>query len=98
MSSSTVSARRGLYWLWHYPLLIPEKLLFYDPTVSLRPTYTSFLSDNPECVNENETPVVLISELLPWKWGSGRGRNAGYPAPPAQIPACATNALGSCLR
>ncbi len=26
-----------------------------------------------------------------------RGRNAGYPAPPAQIPACATNAPGSCL-
>ena len=27
-----------------------------------------------------------------------RGRNAGYPAPPAQIPACTTNALGSYLR
>ena len=27
----------------------------------------------------------------------GRDRNAGYPAPLAQIPACATNALGSCL-
>jgi len=30
--------------------------------------------------------------------GIGRGRNAGCPAPPAQIPACATNAPGSCLR
>ena len=29
---------------------------------------------------------------------NGRGRNAGRPAPPAQIPACATNAPGSCLR
>jgi putative transposase len=28
---------------------------------------------------------------------TGRDRNAGYPAPLAQIPACATNALGSCL-
>jgi len=28
----------------------------------------------------------------------GRGRNAGYPAPPAQIPAGATNALGSSFR
>jgi CheY-like chemotaxis protein len=28
---------------------------------------------------------------------SGRGRDAGCPAPPAQIPACAANALGSCL-
>ena len=29
---------------------------------------------------------------------SGRDRNAGHPAPLAQIPACATNALGSYLR
>jgi hypothetical protein len=29
--------------------------------------------------------------------GSGRGRDAGYPAPPAQIRACATNAHGSYL-
>ena len=28
---------------------------------------------------------------------SGRGRNTGYPVPPAQIPACAANALGSSL-
>jgi len=28
---------------------------------------------------------------------SSHGRNAGYPAPPAQIPACGTTALGSCL-
>jgi hypothetical protein len=28
---------------------------------------------------------------------TGRGRDAGCPAPPAQIPACAPNALGSCL-
>ena len=27
-----------------------------------------------------------------------RGRNAGYPTPPAQIPACGSPALGSCLR
>jgi hypothetical protein len=27
----------------------------------------------------------------------GRGRDAGYPAPPAQIPACSTTAPGSCL-
>jgi hypothetical protein len=27
-----------------------------------------------------------------------RGRDAGYPAPPAQIRACAASALGSCLR
>ena len=29
--------------------------------------------------------------------GESRGRNAGHPAPPAQIPACTTNALGSYL-
>ena len=27
----------------------------------------------------------------------GRGRNAGFPAPPAQIPACGITAPGSCL-
>jgi hypothetical protein len=27
----------------------------------------------------------------------GRGRDASYPAPPAQIPACGTTAPGSCL-
>ena len=30
--------------------------------------------------------------------GAGRGRAAGCPAPPAQIPACGTTALGSYLR
>jgi hypothetical protein len=28
----------------------------------------------------------------------GRGRDTGYPAPPAQIPACGITASGSCLR
>jgi len=28
---------------------------------------------------------------------NGRGRNTGCPVPPAQIPACAANALGSSL-
>ena len=34
----------------------------------------------------------LISDVA-----KGRGRNTSYPVPPAQIPACATNALGSSL-
>ena len=29
---------------------------------------------------------------------AGRGRDTGYPAPPAQIPACGITAPGSCLR
>ncbi len=29
---------------------------------------------------------------------TGHGREAGCPAPPAQIPACAANAPGSCRR
>jgi hypothetical protein len=28
---------------------------------------------------------------------AGRGRDVGGPTPPAQIPACGTTALGSCL-
>ena len=35
--------------------------------------------------------------LLGLRPPGNRGRDAGYPAPPAQIRACATNALGSCL-
>ena len=30
--------------------------------------------------------------------GLGRGRDAGCPAPPAQIRTCGTTAYGSCLR
>jgi hypothetical protein len=32
-----------------------------------------------------------------WEREEGRGRDAGYPTPPAQIPACGTTAPGSCL-
>lgn len=37
-----------------------------------------------------------IEELF-YSADGGRGRNTGYPVPPAQIPACTTNALGSSL-
>jgi hypothetical protein len=37
-------------------------------------------------------------KLLGETFSTGRGRNAGFPAPPAQIPACGTTAPGSCLR
>jgi len=37
---------------------------------------------------------VSLIELL---WETSRGRDAGYTAPPAQIPACGTTAPGSCL-
>jgi len=36
-------------------------------------------------------PALLSLQLQ----AEGRGRNAGYPAPPAQIRTCATNAYGS---
>jgi hypothetical protein len=51
-------------------------------------------------------PVCLgVAALVFLSWPSasstgfagGRGRDAGYPAPPAQIPACGTAAPGSCL-
>jgi hypothetical protein len=38
-----------------------------------------------------------LADLLYPPGKLGRGRNAGHPAPPAQVPACATNALGSYL-
>ena len=49
--------------------------------------------------------IIHINEMhggryaLAWFcFSDGRDRNAGHPAPLAHIPACATNALGSCLR
>ncbi len=44
------------------------------------------------------SPVTSQSTILRRGGRNGRGREAGYPAPPAQIPACATNAPGSCRR
>ncbi|HSF30623.1 MAG TPA: hypothetical protein VLK82_09170, partial [Candidatus Tectomicrobia bacterium] len=43
-------------------------------------------------------PVQHSSTPL-WRIGfyTGRGRDASYPTPPAQIPACGTTAPGSCL-
>ena len=38
--------------------------------------------------------AVMALRAMP---GARRGRNAGYPAPPAQIPACGITAPGSCL-
>lgn len=47
-------------------------------------------------------PLFLDDELerLPreLRENLGRGRNTGYPVPPAQIPACGITAPGSCLR
>jgi len=37
--------------------------------------------------------IPLLNQLR-----HGRGRNAGCPAPPAQIRTCGTTAYGSCLR
>jgi hypothetical protein len=38
--------------------------------------------------------AVMALRAMP---GAHRGRNAGCPAPPAQIPACGITAPGSCL-
>ena len=47
--------------------------------------------------------MLLVAIIVPIFVGFGslslcRGRDAGCPAPPAQIPACGTTAPGSCLR
>ena len=43
------------------------------------------------CLKKNKRTAKQVGKII------GRGRNAGCPAPPAQIPACAANAQGSCL-
>ena len=42
--------------------------------------------------------VVSDQGSTPFGNARGRGREAGCPAPPAQIPACSTNAPSSSLR
>jgi hypothetical protein len=42
-------------------------------------------------------PVASAVTALRAMPGARRGRDVGYPAPPAQIPACGTTAPGSCL-
>jgi len=48
------------------------------------------------CPGQNESAGKRLRKGAPWLKFS-RGRDAGHPAPPAQIRACAANALGSCL-
>ena len=46
-------------------------------------------------LNRDVALKVLPAEMTD---RTDRGRDAGFPAPPAQIRACRTSALGSCLR
>ena len=45
--------------------------------------------------NERASEIAVAHQAGPW--GQDRGRDARCRTPPAQIPACATNALGSYL-
>ena len=61
-------------------------------------TFSQRLSMDEQALIQSRGELVgigLIAYRKPKDIGSGR--NAGRPAPPAQIPACATNALGSYL-
>jgi len=55
------------------------------------------LAKTPKVIKGCCIIVAGFTELGSSPGRSGRDRNAGCPAPLAQIPACATNALGSCL-
>jgi putative transposase len=49
-----------------------------------------------ELLDVEELSCLAEAKVLIEDWHEdGRGRDAGCPAPPAQIPACASNALGS---
>jgi hypothetical protein len=50
------------------------------------------------CGTKSFTLEISEEKVLGKALGESRGRNAGCPAPPAQIPACGTTAPGSCLR
>lgn len=55
--------------------------------------HLDLLANNPIIYRPRVCPHCSFGQL----WCHGRGRNTSCPVPPAQIPASATNALGSSL-
>ena len=53
--------------------------------------------DDPDPAERAELASQIFAQEDEIGTFSGRGRDARCQAPPAQIPACASNALGSCL-
>jgi hypothetical protein len=61
-------------------------------------TYTTWKALVDERLKALGTHVLyLVSDRAKALIQLGRGRDTGYPMPPAQIPACGTTAPGSCL-
>lgn len=79
---ATLPKRRGCVRSW---INVYRSVNTLAATSSALPTWPS----SPGCENIQNS-LVLIRQR-------GRGRNAGHPAPPAQIRTCATNASGSYL-
>ncbi len=50
----------------------------------------SLVGDSWNTMQRTNSANLMLKSVI-----FGRGRNAGYPAPPAQIRTCATNAYGS---
>ncbi|MGW5153590.1 hypothetical protein [Rhodococcus koreensis] len=61
------------------------------------PRHTAALDELRQALNDTDTDTVYPATTLTLRYSS-RGRDRPHGRPPAQIPACGTTALGSCLR
>jgi hypothetical protein len=64
-----------------------------------KPILTSFLFSRKrqKSYRYPQSPFADISYSTGGSGSEGRGRDEDFSSPPAQIPACASNAPGSCL-
>jgi hypothetical protein len=79
----------------------PSLLAKWKPAVSFRVAAIGVLRSRLAYLSGTNHSEVALCSQAPRRFRlsieAGRGRNTGYPVPPAQIPAGATNALGSSL-
>ena len=91
---------------WLLPAERPIGRVGFAPTENRRLSRHTGFSAHPRNASSNEAPHVLVltarrtlsTVCTFWSFECVlRGRDAGYPAPPAQFPASGTTALGSYL-
>ena len=85
---------------------VSERRTFYHPTIAADRIGDDPIFGEPICYAFSLPCPCVCSPYRRWlpiprrsiQLQTGRGRDAGYPAPPAQIPASGTTAQGSYLR
>ena len=71
--------------------IIDSQVHAYEANTPKRPWHT--VPDWPDHVTGDEMVAAMDKVAM-----AGRGRDDGYPSPPAQIRTCSTTAYGSCQK